>query len=307
LKQRPSRFGLIVNPTANRDRARHGLEELQEQINLYWPGSRIYLSSGKEDLGRLTREINEEFDGVIACGGDGTISEVARHAHHCGTLLGVLPMGSGNDFAKSAGMSLDRRTAMKQLSQATETSVDIVAFTVGDSPGYMVNTMGIGLNGEINRVAAGINRVKGPLLYVFAAIRSVLRLDPFLCDITADGVMSREELIMITVANGHTEGGSFRVAPEAQIHDGVLELITIRRANPVYLLFLLPFFFFGKQFWSPIVRRRVVRTLQIKCERPVPIHVDGEQIDPLDGHIKLSVLSGGLRVLMGDHPKSSET
>lgn len=273
------------------------MEWLQQQINLRWPGSRIYLSAGKDDLGPLTRQINEEFDGVIACGGDGTVSEIASHAFRCGTTLGVLPMGSGNDFAKSLGISVQREKAIAQLSLAGITTADIVMFDTGAVSGHMINTLGVGLNGEINRSAARIRRVKGALVYIVAAIRSVLHQKPFRCTITADGITWQEELLMITVANGHTEGGTFRVAPRARINDGILELITVRPAHPAYLFMILPLFFFGAQFWSSNVQRRQVRVLRIESDRPVPIHVDGEQVDPGTGVLTLSVIPAGLRVL----------
>src|SRR5690606_24965150 len=98
-------YAFILNPSANRTRAELAEEWLQSKIDVYWPGSKIFVTSSKSDIRDKVNEAAQQFDIIVACGGDGTVNEVFSHAvtllpEKPGLVLSVLPMGSGNDFAK---------------------------------------------------------------------------------------------------------------------------------------------------------------------------------------------------------------
>lgn len=295
-------YAFILNPSANRTRAQKAEDWLRQHVNTYWPGSKILVTSSKSDINRAVKEAASEFDVIIACGGDGTVNEtfssiVDLLVDYPNLIAGVLPMGSGNDFAKSVGLSIDPHHAIEQLKSNKVESIDYVTYRTNQGSGFMFNTMNLGLGGQINWEAAKVKKLKGPLIYVYAALRSLMKV--VACDIklNLDEKSTSESMVMLTVANGAVEGGNFKVAPAAKNTDGVLEVVTVRPLNALLLLPLLPLFLVAKQHWYSIVSFRKCKKLQLTSNKAVPLHVDGEQCGMEVRELNLEVITDGLRVL----------
>lgn len=301
------RYAFILNPSANRTRALASREWLQKQIDLYWPGSILEVTSSKSDISRAVKSVSGGCDVVIACGGDGTVNEVFSHCLSYNLIVGVIPMGSGNDFAKAAGFSTDKEFAVKQLIHAQPCAIDYIRYQTNVGQGYMFNTMGLGLDGQINHIASGIQYLKGALIYVYAALKSILSVRSALCSITIDGRSMSDNLVMVTLANGGVEGGNFRVAPHASNRDGQVDLLLLPNMPVWKLLPLLPLFLLGKQQWYDSIRFDRGREIRVTSEIPWPLHVDGEQCGLEVTQLYAVVHPSSLRVLMPklDEPKTS--
>lgn len=290
-------YAFLFNPTANRYRARQRLLWLREKTKEYWPNSEIFMSSGREDLHRLTKEMVLRFDVVVACGGDGTVNEVFHAAYKSDAILGVLPMGSGNDFAKAMGFSINPEVAIEQLRNSSPQKVDIVEYNANAHFAIMINTMGVGFDGLVNYEASRIKRVKGSLIYIFAALRASVKREASKFTIIADGTLTEKQLLMFTLANGSTEGGNFKVAPHANPFDGYLDVLSVKPMSFVNLLLLLPLFLIGKQSISHKISYIRAKKLSFVLETPQYVHVDGELIGDKIFTISAEVLQGAVRVL----------
>jgi diacylglycerol kinase (ATP) len=255
------------------------------------------MSSGREDLHRLTKEMVQKFDIVVACGGDGTVNEVFHAAYKSEVILGVLPIGSGNDFAKAMGFSTNPEVAIEQLRSSSPQKVDLVEYNANANKGIMANTMGVGFDGLVNFEASRIRRVKGSLIYILAALRASLKRKPSKFTIISDGALHEEHLLMLTLANGSVEGGNFKVAPHANPTDGYLEVLSVKPMNLINLLVLLPLFLIGKQQISRKVSYTRAKKLSFVMETPQHVHVDGEFIGDNIFTISVEVLTGAVSVL----------
>jgi diacylglycerol kinase (ATP) len=295
-------YAFILNPSANRTRAQKAEEWLREHVATYWPGSKILVTSSKSDIKRAVSEAANEYSILVACGGDGTVNEtfsriVDMLPDYPNLVAGVLPMGSGNDFAKSVGLSTNPRQAIEQLRSNSIEPIDYVEYKTNLGSGYMFNTMNLGLGGQINWEAAKVKKLKGPLIYVYAALKSLLKVVK--CDIRVnlDGISTDESMVMLTIANGAVEGGNFKVAPNANNTDGMLDIVTVGPLNALFLLPLLPLFLIAKQHWYPIVSFRTGTILNLSSNKAVPLHVDGEQCGMVVDELSVRVVTHGLRVL----------
>lgn len=298
MKPQP-KYAFIFNPSANRSRARETHMWLQEQIEKEWPGSHIFVSGSERDAIKLASKAALRFDAVIACGGDGTIQEVVRGIHDKeNSILGVIPLGTGNDFIKSAGISKSPATALKQLKSAVPADVDFVEFALDGKPGIMINTLGIGFDGRINHETKRVKWLKGPLMYTAAVLKSAFRLEPCDMNIIMDGKDESQTLVMLTLANGTTEGGNFKIAPNADITDGLLDVVMIKPMSVPGLFPRLGLFAIGKQHTSSKIKLHKCREIHIKSEKGMPVHADGENFGLHIRDVRARVVSGQLKMLV---------
>ena len=295
-------YAFILNPSANRTRAEFAESWLQLMVDKYWPGSRIYVTSSKSDIQIKVLEAAQLYDVIVACGGDGTVNEVFSQVvnllpKYPKLVLSVLPMGSGNDFAKSVNFSTKPHVAIEQLKSALIHNIDYVVYSTNYGSGYMFNTMNIGLGGQINFEASKIKKLKGPLIYIYSALKSVFSVVSAEVNMIFDGNSTNERIVMLTVANGSVEGGNFKVAPKATNDDGILDIVTVAPLPVWRLLPLLPLFLLGRQHWFKAVKFRKCRSLNLKSSLPIPLHVDGEQCGLEITDLNVEIRKNELRVL----------
>jgi len=294
-------FGFVINPGADRSRTRKRFDGFEARVKARWPGSAVYATYNKQDIGIKARQAAERFDSVVACGGDGTINQVVEALSGTGTNVGIIPMGSGNDFVKTAGIPHNLDSALNILETCRGRPTDIIRYTVtcdeGIMQGITANTMGIGFDGFVNYETTRLKWVRGPLMYAIAAFRSANRTATSNIFLNLDGEVSREDLIMVCCANGRVEGGNFHVAPEAKLDDGVVSLVTVPPVGVFTLLTRLPLFLIGQSHRTRIVRHRQVRMLQADFSHPLPMHADGEQISRTVRSLSFQVDPGAVNII----------
>ena len=291
------KYAFIFNPSANRERSARALNWLQDYVTRLFPGSEIFVSSFAGSAILLAKQASSSFDAVIACGGDGTIQQVATGLiESCGTM-GIIPMGSGNDFVKSAGISGNKETAIHQLLSAQSKPIDVISFEADGKNGLFINTLGLGFDGLINYESQKIKRWKGSLVYLFAVLRSANKMNPTVMQISVDGVSRSETLLLLTFANGSTEGGNFTVAPAARIDDSFLDIVMIKPVSRVGLLFRLGLFLFGQQHRSSKISTFQCKEISVTSENGIPVHADGEHLGLHVKQINARVLPGNINLL----------
>jgi len=276
--QKNLRFAFILNPSADRKRAAVAEQWLKKMLDEHFPDSVLLVSESEKDAIRLARESATTFDAVIACGGDGTIQEVATGLAGQNATMGIIPMGSGNDFVKSAGISLNREKAILQLKTAKSLAVDLVHFNTESHSGVSMNTIGIGFDGMVNHETKKIKRFKGALVYLIAILKSASNMKPLHLKCTIDGEVIEEKLLMLTIANGKTEGGNFRIAPNASISDGWLDIVMIKPISTIGLFLRLLLFTIGQQHRSSKIKLLKCREISVESEDDMPVHADGEHV-----------------------------
>lgn len=257
-----------------------------------------YKSLSIDESGIHIKQNFNKYDVFVAAGGDGTVHTVATALIGSEKILGVLPIGSGNGFAKELGF----RTKIRSLLDDIEKNESIKIDTIEINNGLCLNVAGIGLD---SFVAHSFDRLKARGFWSYVRVTAVnyFRLRPFRVTVKIEGeeVIS-EDLFVLSVANTRQFGNYAYIAPEAVPNDGKMDIVMIRPFPKI----LFPFFIY-RLFAGKLHRSRYVRYL--KTEKEITIssdetrfHIDGEPVT-LKGDVTVKIRKGALKVLKTRHNK----
>jgi len=283
----------IINPNANMGQAWRLAADLRPVMDEFggadWAGS-VYPTHAIE----LTRQaVQEGYDLIIAGGGDGTVHEVVNALMAFPSQerpkIGVVPLGSGNDFAYSMGMPGEPWKALRQIFTGETRWVDVGR--VEDGRGrveYFQNTLGIGLDAIVTIYAHNLPVVRGFLMYMISVLKTILlKHQPVNFQVTVDGETAwSEELLMLTLCNGAREGGGFYISPDSQVDDGTFEYIAIKKVSRPMMLRLLPELMRGTHLRFPQTFSGDFRSLEIKTDQGIYVHMDGEIFSGFSSNIR---------------------
>lgn len=217
---------------------------------------------------------------VVAVGGDGTVHEIANGLLRTDTdvALGVVPLGSGNDFAKIVGMhGHDPIRAVARLVTAKSQRFD-AGRVLGE---WFVNSVGFGFGPAVVQTRNKMNQLRGFLSYLVPIVRTFFQFEPPLFDVAAPGFRERGYMMMVEVCNGTTAGGSYRFAPDADPTDGKMDVCLIRRVSLPRFLMAIPRVIRGTH--TSMREVALVKTAKLVVrspEQPLVVHVDGELRQP---------------------------
>lgn len=230
----------------------------------------------------LAREAAEAgFDVVVAAGGDGTVHEVANglmSAHAEGSALGLIPIGTGNDFVKMFPGTATINDAIATLAAGRTVSADVGVAAWDGRTEYFVNAMGTGIDVEVVRQMRRSRMLPGAVIYVSALLRALVRYRPLHISIGVDGAVTAHRIMNMAVCNGPSIGGSFRICPDARMDDGLLDVCVIAELPLHRNVRMVPRVIRGThagQRGVTMLRGRSV-TLQIEAGDPLPFQLDGE-------------------------------
>ncbi len=249
----------------------------------------------KEDLDPIIeRAENESRDVVFAVGGDGTVHEIAKRLIGRELALGILPIGSGNGFARHIGLSADPATALASCRGGRIVTIDTAS--VNGHP--FLGVMGIGFDAVIaHRFAA--STVRGLQTYLREGLRAYVQFKAEEYDVTANGTSMRRHAFVIAVANSGQYGNNARIAPLASLQDGLLDIVIVDDTHFIDAAFLIARLFSGSFHRAAGVTS--LQTTEVTIRRPSagPAHLDGEPIT-LGEELHVRVIPRSLRLLVPD-------
>jgi len=249
-------------------------------------------SINKEATGTLIKDNFNNYNVFIAAGGDGTVHTVASELVGSDKILGVLPLGSGNGFAKEFGFILNVRSLLTDIKKAESMDIDVIE--INDK--LCLNVAGIGLD---SFVAHSFNNLKlrGFLPYVWLTFKTFLRLRPFHVKIKIDGEeIISEKLFVLTIANTRQFGNNAFIAPEAKPYDGKIDIVLIK-PFPKILGTLFIIRLFTKKINKSKYVRHITTDKEIIIETDeTKFHIDGEPVD-LYGKVVIKIKKEVLKVL----------
>jgi len=274
----------LVNPNADMGRAWRTIADLRPLMEEYggadWAGT-VYPTHATS----LARQAAEEgYKLVIAAGGDGTVHEVINGLMQVPLevrpRLGIVPLGSGNDFAHTLGIPRDPAEALKKVFTGKPMRIDLGRFDIGRSePEYFDNTFGMGFDATVTIRTRRLTILRGFMMYLVAVLQTIaLNHEAPKMKIETDSGSWEEETIMFVVCNGPREGGGFSVAPGAVVNDGILNYASVCHVSRLMMLRLIPEVMNGTHGRFKQVRMGQLHRLQLQSERPITIHADGEVI-----------------------------
>lgn len=292
---------LLFNPTAGRGRAGRRVAAVSAMLDANSISHTPIASRTVGDIEHLaTQAIADGHDRLIIAGGDGSIYEAVNGILHSerGADLGVIPIGTGNDFAKAAAIPLHWEHATSLLADRLKSGAPARAIDAGRcNERYFANGAGIGFDARVSAIARSIRLPIGDLVYLIALFRAMLegvstpRMTLSFANERVEG-----ELTLASFSNGPWIGGMFHIAPKARNDDGLLELVYAEPVSRRRILALIPKLLRGTHLSEPDVHTFSIRKCIVVADAPVISHLDGE-IQPPQTHFDIELLAGALRLL----------
>jgi YegS/Rv2252/BmrU family lipid kinase len=256
----------------------------------------VFDTTGPGDAARLALEAaGSGIQTVVACGGDGTVSEVAGALAHTETALAILPMGTGNDFARHLGIHTFPE-AVGAIASGKPRSVDMVRWSSGDAGGLFLNVAGTGFDAHVAmRVNQGFRFLRGTGAYIAAVLSSFSTFKPSAVKLLVDGQEVEAVSMLCSVANASCYGGGMRINPQACIDDGLVECVLVKAVSRWEFLKTFPKVFKGTHVDHPSVTVLRGMEIQIDADDPWPFFCDGEICGRLP--VRFQVEPKALRVI----------
>jgi YegS/Rv2252/BmrU family lipid kinase len=230
---------------------------------------------GPAELSAIIRRHAGSVDLLVLAGGDGTMNAAAAALIETGLPLGILPLGTANDLARTLGIPPDAEAAAQVILEGHRRRIDL-----GEVNGHpFFNVASIGLSVAVTKELTGeLKRRWGRLAYAIAALRVLPRARPFRAEIICDGQRHHVRTLQVAFGNGRYYGGGMAVEEDAEPNDGVLHLYSLEFDSAWWLAPLLPALRTGRQGRWRQVRTAACREVEIRTRRPRSVNADGELI-----------------------------
>jgi diacylglycerol kinase (ATP) len=280
---------LAVNPTADRGRAADAAREVEALVRAR--GHDVERVEGSDAAALVTvvrQRVAAGAERVVVAGGDGLVHHLLPAVVGTPTVLGLVPVGSGNDFARALALPADRAAAV-QRALGPWRPVDAVR--IGGRWAASVATAGF--SGAVTARANRLRRPRGPLRYTAATLLELPRLRPFDLEVRADDERVRTSCSLVAVANTSHFGGGMAICPAARCDDGVLEVTLVRGVSPATLARFFPRVFAGRHLSHPAVLTLRGRVVELRADG-VQLWADGEPAGSLPA--TLECVPGALRL-----------
>jgi len=298
---------IIVNPKSGKGRGHKFLSVIKDykipsSVNLS-----IYITEYPLHAEEIASKISNNFDRILIAGGDGTLNEFVNGFDlNSRALLGLLPIGSGNDFS----LSLNKRSSDDTeylgyfLSENPyKLSVDVGSIKLIESNGEIINrrfinSLGIGFDARVAYLNQTNKILSGTMSYIVAIIRAFLKFNLIDFILKIDDKSFNRSALFCSIGNGESVGAGLYLMPGAQIRDGLLDLSIVNLKSRLRLLYLLPRAMKDRLKGLPELEQMRFKELDIKLQTPYYTHVDGEIVSASTHSIKVQVLPSVLRFMI---------
>jgi YegS/Rv2252/BmrU family lipid kinase len=297
------RTQLIINPTSDKG---HTLTLLPQITNVLRQLDIEFDTIQTEALGHAIelaqQAVINGYERVVAVGGDGTCNETANgllQAAQQGhtAVFGLIPTGSGNDWAYALGIPLDLAQACVTLKNGSSRVVDVGRVTVDGQPRIFVNSVGLGFDAEVTVDTKRSKMLRGFAMYLWSVLR-VLAFGqwPYPARFCFNDQSHQHPLTLLTVANGVRCGGGFYLTPDAELDDGLFDICYAPQLSKLSLLNLLPKTLNGSHIHHPAITIARSDKVEVFIEKGIPGHIDGEILCVKGRHFDFEILPNALQV-----------
>lgn len=295
-RSKEAQYLFIVNPVAGRGRTKGMWVSLEKQVRGYRLPYEVSVTRGTREAEAFAAQgVKDGFDCVVAVGGDGTAHEVANGILTAGsrTPVAVVPTGGGNDFCKAIGVPLSPKEALDVLVYGERRRLDVGL--INDR--YFVNGLGIGLDGAVSYRYRGMRHLQGELGYLWGAVHEALTFQGFPVEVVTAEWRYGGPALLVGATNGQFQGGDFKLAPQARVDDGLLDVYVFHDMTPLKRLVRIPRVRKGAHLGLKEVEIRRAPWVELTLDRPLPAHMDGESFTIPPGRTRIETVSARLEVL----------
>jgi YegS/Rv2252/BmrU family lipid kinase len=282
---------LLVNPASAHGRTLKLLPAIEQELDERRIPFRVERTRGLDDgVERALRAV-EAGEVPVVVSGDGLVGAIGGAMAGSETPLGIVPGGRGNDLARVLGIPDDPVAAVAVIAAGESRRID-----VGEANGKrFLGIVSVGFDSECNRLANEVTIIRSNLVYVYSLFRTLLTWKPGRFTIRSESRRIRTSGYSISVANNSTFGGGMRIAPEAELDDGLLDVITVGEVGKLRFVANLRKVFNGTHIDDEQVTMFRASRVEITASRPFPVYADGEHLTELP--VSVRVLPRALSVL----------
>jgi len=274
---------VLVNPSAGGGRVRDLLPRLEGALRDHGIEHRLVMTTSLEHGIDEAREAAAAGEVPVVMSGDGLIGQIGGALAATGVPMGVIPGGRGNDFARVLGIPDEIPGAVALIASGATRKVD-----VGEVNGRrFLGIASCGFDSDVNRIANETRVVKGDLVYLYAALRGLAAWKPARFEVTIDGSRTEFTGYSVAAANNRAYGGGMYLAPDAELDDGRLDVVTTRDASKLHCLVNLPKVFSGRHVQNEEVTVVRASEVEIAADRPFAVYADGDHLADLPARIRL--------------------
>ncbi|HRY08392.1 MAG: diacylglycerol kinase [Actinobacteria bacterium] len=286
---------IVINPTSGKGRSLKNAPLAVARLRERGVQVRVLEAGSAEESLRLAREaVADGVEALIACGGDGTVHLALQAVQGTDTTLGIIPVGTGDDIARS--LDLPRDDACKAadvIADGRTRTVDYAVIHAADgTERAFLAVMSVGFDSEVTERANTMTWPTGTSRYLLATIAELGVYKPVDFRITVDDKTLTEQGMMLAVGNGASYGGGMYVCPSAVLDDGQLDLTFLARTSKFTFLKTFPSVFKGTHVTRPFVHTLRGATVRVEAAGQTA-YADGERVGPLP--VDVHVVPGGLR------------
>ena len=235
-----------------------------------------------KSLHNMRLEINgaatQGMNAILFLGGDGTVHQALPTLAETNIPFGFLPCGRGNDFARNVGGSLNLKNNCHFPSNPSVLQCDLPR--INNIP--FISIAYVGFDAEVNRLANdGKGYWGGKLGYIVCVLKALRKYRPFEIDMTIDDNRLREHVMMVAIANGPFYGGGMKIAPEASMNDGLLNICIVKEISKWELLRQFPKVYNGTHIFHPKIIMTTGKKIKVVSDEDREIFADGEYVGKL--------------------------
>jgi len=287
----------IINPVAGKNRKKDIIPIIKNKFKSTDHKYIITQTKDIDDARLITMKyLKQDYEIIVAIGGDGTVREVASGIKEMNKgILGIIPMGTGNDLARTLNLPLSPSKALDRILDYNIKNINIANV----EENKFLNVASIGFDAEIvknTKIFKGL--FKGKLAYTLGVLRTLFIFKPKSVTIKYNDIEKNEKILLVAVANGNYYGGGMMISPNSNIDDNQLDICIIKNISKIKLLFLFPSVYNGKHGkYKKYVEFISVNSLKIHSKEKIFLNIDGDILEK-KGLIQFDLYNKNIKVIV---------
>lgn len=265
-------YYFIVNPASGRGKGASFGRSLQEKLEPLKLDHDFVYTDYPQHATELAAKASEQFDVIVVVGGDGTIQEAINGMAHSKAVLGILPVGSGNDFVRAVPIPTNMDRSLDILLRGQCKKIDLARV----NNRIYHNGVGVGFDAWAVHTGNKVQRLRGNAIYLYAVLHTLISYKPKPVEVQFDGRMEQKTYFLMTIANGVSLGGGFYLTPDAELDDGLLDLCLIEDMPKSAVIKNLLKVYSGKHQEDHRVEMARTKKISIQSQDGFAVHADGE-------------------------------
>ena len=278
-------IALVVNPSSGRKFNRDSIDFLRTQLLSSHQLSE-FTASTDDQLEEVGNGLSQNFELVIICGGDGTVSKICSYLINKDVPIVVFPTGSGNDFANHLKMKNDVDTLINNIRKYNTKKINTISINEGQH--YCLTIACFAFEAKVNRIASSLPRFMGQFKYTVATFLALLGRSHENIKINSSIISETNSFSLAILANSPSFGGGMKISNKASVDADDLYLILVNKVNKMKLIFLFLLLLAGKHYARPEFRQYPVKSLKVEgVDSMIRAQSDGDSISIGDFSAKL--------------------